>query len=146
MEVAELVVREAVRDTIAQYNHAGDRGRFDAMVECFAPGGVLIIHGTDRYEGHDALRAFFSGVRATTDPTRTLTSLRHNVTNTLIEVDIDGATATARSYFTVITDIGVDHWGSYHDRLAPDTATGRWLFASRSVRTDGYTPNSYFRN
>src|SRR4051812_49807675 len=38
---------------------------------------------------------------------------------------------TARSYFTVVTDIGVDHWGSYHDALAPDRDTGRWLFTSR---------------
>ena len=49
------------------------------------------------------------------------------------------------SYFTVVTDIGVDHWGSYHDRLVPDAATGSWLFATRSVRTDGYVPNSYFK-
>jgi ketosteroid isomerase-like protein len=143
VEIAELLVREAVRDTIARYNHAGDRGRFDAMVECFLADGVLVIHDTDRYEGRDALRGFFSGVRGTTDSTRTLTTLRHNVTNTLIEVD--GDSATARSYFTVITDIGVDHWGSYHDELRPDATAGRWLFARRSVRTDGYAPDSFFR-
>jgi ketosteroid isomerase-like protein len=145
MDVDELLAREAVRDTIARYNHAGDRGRFDAMVECFMPDGVLVIHDTDRYEGRDALRAFFSGVRGTTDSSRTLTTLRHNVTNTLIEVAPTGDGAVARSYFTVVTDIGVDHWGSYHDQLVPDAATGRWLFASRSVRTDGYAPNSYFK-
>jgi hypothetical protein len=147
VDVAELLVREAVRDTIARYNHAGDRGKFDAMVECFMPEGVLVIHEADRYEGRDAMRAFFAGVSGTTDTTRTLTMLRHNVTNTLIEVDGPGLpeNATARSYFTVITDIGIDHWGSYHDRLVPDTGSGRWLFASRSVRTDGYAPNSYFK-
>ncbi|HEY1738183.1 MAG TPA: nuclear transport factor 2 family protein [Acidimicrobiia bacterium] len=145
MDVAELLVREAVHDTIARYNHAGDRGRFDAMVECFIPDGVLVIHDTDRHEGRDALRAFFSGVRGTTDSSRTLTTLRHNVTNTLIELAPSGDAATARSYFTVVTDIGVDHWGTYLDRLVPDASTSRWLFASRSVRTDGYAPNSYFK-
>jgi hypothetical protein len=144
VDIAEMLAREAVRDTIARYNHAGDRGKFDAMVECFLPDGVLVIHDTDRYEGRDAMRAFFSGVPASTDSSRRLTTLRHNVTNTLIEVT-DPETATARSYFTVVTDIGVDHWGSYYDELHPDAATGRWLFASRSVRTDGYAPNSYFR-
>jgi hypothetical protein len=116
------------------------------MIECFMPNGVLVIHGTDRYEGRAALHSFFSGVRGTTDRSRQLTSLRHNVTNTLIEVDDARDAATARSYFTVITDIGVDHWGSYHDRLVPDPVSGRWLFASRSVRTDGYGPDSYFRS
>jgi hypothetical protein len=29
--------------------------------------------------------------------------------------------------------------------LHADSDTGRWLFARRSVRTDGYAPGSFFR-
>ncbi len=143
MELQELLIREAVRDTIARYNHAGDRGRFEAMVGCFTTDGVLTVHDDTRHEGRGALIAFFSGVRGTTSGRGELTMLRHCVTNTLIEVNGPDA-ATARSYFFVLTDIGVDHWGTYHDHLVADPASGRWLFTSRSVRTDGYAAGSFF--
>ena len=45
MELWELAAREGIRDTVARYNHAGDAGRFDAMVECFTPDGRLAIVG-----------------------------------------------------------------------------------------------------
>ncbi len=139
MEIWELSARECIRDTVARYNHAGDRGRYDEMIGCFAPDGVLAIVDGAEHRGHEALRAFFSGVGGTAAPG--LTHLRHCVTNLLIEVEAEDA-ATASSYFEVITDIGLDHWGRYRDRFVP--AGGRWLFARRSVKTDGYTGESYF--
>src|SRR4029078_12976019 len=33
-ETWELLARECIRDTVARYNHSGDTGRFDTMVEC----------------------------------------------------------------------------------------------------------------
>lgn len=142
MQHWELAAREAIRDTIARYNHAGDRGRFDEMVATFLPGGVLELDGSQvsgggRHEGRDALRDFFSHV----GDDRGMTVLRHCVTNTLIDV-ASPREATARSYFTVLTDIGVDHWGTYHDRLEPVGA--RWLLAHRSVRTAAHAPGSFF--
>ena len=138
METWELLARECIRDTVARYNHAGDTGRFDTMVECFAPDGELVIVGGDRFHGHDALRSFFSGVGRTAPG---FTYLRHCVTNLLIDVD-DPRNATAASYFQVITDIGLDHWGRYRDRLAP--VGDRWLLVQRSVKTDGYAGGSFF--
>ena len=138
METWELVARECVRDTVARYNHAGDAGRFGTMVECFAPDGELVIVGSGSYTGHAALRAFFSGVGGTAPG---FTYLRHCVTNLLIDV-VDAQEATASSYFQVITDIGLDHWGRYRDRLVP--VGDRWLFAERSVKTDGYAAGSFF--
>jgi hypothetical protein len=134
----ELVARECIRDTVARYNHAGDRGRFDAMVECFTPDGTLTIVGGDAHHGRDALRGFFAGVG---DTAPGLTHLRHCVTNLLIDV-VDPQEAEASSYFQVITDIGLDHWGRYRDRLVP--VGDRWLLVTRSVKTDGYAPNSFF--
>ena len=87
------------------------------------------------------MRAFFSGVGASDAPG--FTHLRHCVTNLTIDVDgPDAARATA--YFQVITDIGLDHWGRYRDRLVPHG--DRWLLAERSVRTDGYADRSFFRD
>jgi hypothetical protein len=138
VDVWELAARECIRDTVARYNHAGDAGRFDEMVECFAPDGRLAIVGGDAHHGRDALRRFFSGVA---DAAPGFTHLRHCVTNLLIDV-ADPGHATAASYFQVITDIGLDHWGRYRDRLVP--VDDRWLFAERSVRTDGYAAGSFF--
>lgn len=139
MEMWELVARECVRDTVARYNHAGDSGRFDDMVACFTADGVLAISGSGEYLGQDALRGFFSGVGPSARPG--FTHLRHCVTNLLIDVESPNA-ATAKSYFQVITDIGLDHWGRYRDVLVP--SGDGWRFAHRSVRTDGYSPNSFF--
>jgi hypothetical protein len=139
MELWELIARECIRDTIAAYNQSGDRGRFDEMVATFAPDGALEIVGTraGRHQGHDALRAFFSAVKGDTR----LTMLRHCVTNTRIDI-VSRDEATARSYFHVITDIGLDHWGTYRDRLVP--IDDRWVFAHRTVKTDGHAHGSFF--
>ena len=115
------------------------------MVECFAPDGELHVVGGETHRGLNALQEFFAGVRATTTAPTELTLLRHCVTNTLIDV-LSPATATANSYFQVLTNLGLDHWGRYRDTFAPDPHTGRWLIASRSVKTDAYAPNSLFSN
>ena len=142
MELWELGAREQIRDTIARYNHAGDAGRFEAMVECFCADGVIDIVGGERHEGRTALGAFFSGVGGSTARTSQLTVLRHNVTNVLIDVD-SATTARSRAYFQVLTDIGLDHWGSYRDEFRH--VDGRWLISKRSVKTDAYMPESFFR-
>jgi len=139
MEHWELSAREAIRDTVARYNHAGDRGRFDDMVACFTEDGSLTIVGSGTHRGRPALRTFFSGVGGTAPG---FTHLRHCVTNLLIDVG-SPLEATAASYFQVITDIGLDHWGRYRDRLVPHG--DRWLLAERAVRTDGYAADSFFR-
>jgi hypothetical protein len=138
MDLWELVARECIRDTVARYNHAGDAGRFDDMVGCFADDGELTIVGGETHRGRDALTAFFAGVGGTAPG---FTHLRHCVTNLLIDVE-SPADAGAASYFQVITDIGLDHWGRYRDRFVP--VGDRWLLARRSVKTDGYAPNSFF--
>lgn len=144
MEIWELVAREHIRDTIARYNFYGDRGRFDDMVEQFAPEGVLELADFDeRHLGREAMRTFFAGVAedfAASD--RPSAHLRHCVTNTTITVE-STTSARADSYFQVITENGLDHWGRYRDRFA---AIGdRWLIEQRTVRTDGWAPGSSFQ-
>jgi hypothetical protein len=47
-----------------------------------------------------------------------------------------------RCYFSALTQVGLDHWGRYRDRLVP--ADGRWLFARREVVVTGHGPGSLF--
>ena len=67
--------------------------------------------------------------------------MRHHISNPLIEVA--GDDATARSYFAVHANAGPDHSGTYDDRLVR-TANG-WRFAHRRVRVDWQTNHSLFR-
>lgn len=127
--------REAIRDRLARYTYAGDRGRIDDLAACFAADGVLEFPGGSG-TGPDGVRAVLA--RGGSGPARSF--VRHHVTNPLI--DVDGDTATARSYFTVFSDNGPDHAGTYDDRLVR-TPHG-WRFARRRVRIDWQSPVSLF--
>lgn len=130
MESWELAAREHVRDLIAHYNLAGDRGWIDDMLALFTPDATLSIDGVD-HVGHDAIRAVFT---AATGPHPEL--IRHHVAT--LQIDVPAADhATSRCYFQVLTVNGLDHWGRYSDRFA--VVDGQWRFTHRSVRVDGAT-------
>jgi hypothetical protein len=134
MELWELAAREAIRETIASYAHLVDGGRFDEVVQLFAPDGVLEVKGRAPAVGHDALRALFTGFGADLAAT-TVSRIRHYTSN--LTIDVAGHDeASARCYFLALTETGVDHWGRYRDRLVP-ADDGCWRFAHRYVRTDG---------
>ena len=145
IEVAELAIREAVRDTLARYNHAGDRGRLEELAAQFTPDGILEVHGRDRLEGRAAIIAGLGGVvRRSQDgavPGGPPPIVRHHVSSVLIH-DVTPDRAEADSYFAVFTRDGLDHWGRYRDVLVP--CEGRWLLAHRRVRTDAYARGSSY--
>ena len=60
MESWELVARESIRDLVARYNANADSGRFDQVLECFAPDAVMELDGRP-YRGHDEIRTIFTG-------------------------------------------------------------------------------------
>ncbi len=66
--------------------------------------------------------------------------LRHHATSS--RVVVDGASAEADTYFLVLTDRGLDHWGRWHDRFAHDGE--RWRFAERRVVVEGMAPESWY--
>jgi len=127
--------RDAIRDLLACYTYNGDRGRVADLAACFAADGVLEYPG-NRPVGPAAIAASLTSGRR--DPR--LTFVRHHITNPLIRVDGDGA--TARSYFTVHSNFGPDHSGTYDDTLVR-TPEG-WRFAHRRVRIDWQAEASLF--
>jgi hypothetical protein len=130
--------RDAIRHLLARYTYNGDRGGVAELAACFAPDGLLEYPG-NMASGPDAIMAALSPVGVTRNPA--LTFVRHHITNPLIEVD--GSKATARSYFTVHTDIGPDHSGTYSDQLRK--SDDGWRFAHRTVKVDWQSPHSLFR-
>jgi hypothetical protein len=127
--------RDAIRDLLARYTYHGDRGRLTEMTACFAADGVLEYLGKAPQGPAAIAAALASGTRDAR-----LTFIRHHITNPLIAVDGDGA--TARSYFIVHSNFGPDHSGTYDDRLVR-TADG-WRFAHRRVRIDWQAEGSLF--
>ncbi|HVN40891.1 MAG TPA: nuclear transport factor 2 family protein [Myxococcota bacterium] len=139
MNLEELAAREAIRDLVARYNHAGDRGLLDELVACFAEDGAMEIEGEPRLEGRGAIHAHLSGVARRLAASTRRATLRHHVSSVRIVVH-DAAHAEAWSYFSAFTEIGLDHWGRYSDRLV--RSGSEWLFALRKVRVDGAAPGS----
>src|SRR5262249_29715171 len=140
MDAWELEARERIRETIARYAHHVDGGRFDELVDLFAPDGVLEVEGEPAHRGREAIRAFVTGTGRALGAATGAPRIRHHVTNAPIEPDGPDR-ARARCYFLAVTDLGVDHWGHYRDELGRDGET--WRFVHRRVRTDGAAPSSW---
>ena len=132
MENWELIARERIRDTLATYNWSGDAFRLEALAAAFCDDGVLEIRGEEPVRGRAAIVALLGGVTtAGDDEARRV--VRHNVTNIRF-VAVRADEAQVESYFTVFTEIGLDHFGRYRDTFVPVGA--QWLIRHRFVSTD----------
>ena len=141
MEQWELSARESIRDLVARYNGNGDAGRIDDVIALFAPDAVLDVMGT-AYTGHGEIRGMFdqaiSDIAAGT--TSNSTGLQHHTSTVQIDV-LDERHARARSYFQVLMNDGVDHWGRYTDEFA--VVDDRWVFTRRRVTVSGAAPGGW---
>ncbi len=142
MELSELVARESVRDLVAHYTWAGDRGRSRELADLFTVDGVLDVGGPGgRWVGRDEIAAQLDAVAARVVAAGGAPGpVRHHVSS--LTITFPGPTeATASSYFLVFTTVGVDHWGRYRDRLTSEP-DGVWRFTERSARVDGHVEGS----
>jgi hypothetical protein len=141
VQLWELAARESIRETIARYAQRADRGRFEELAELFTSDGVLAIEGEGPLEGRAAIVDYLTGVgRDLVAAATAVPQLRHHVSSLSITM-VSETEANAACYFLAVTEHGVDHWGRYRDRLVPDG--DEWLFAHRSVRTDGTIPGGW---
>lgn len=141
MELWELVARERMRDTLARYNWSGDALRLDDLARSFCEDGDLEVRGGATHHGRAAIVAFLGGTARRADDERRgeppasgpKRIVRHNLTNVRF-VELEPARARVESYFTVVTEIGLDHYGRYRDVLVP--VGDEWLLRHRFVSTD----------
>jgi len=146
VELWELVARERIRDTIARYNWSGDAGRLEELVEAFTPDGTLEVRGGNTHHGRDGILSFLGATVSGADQARAAAAgpvgkrvVRHVVSNTrFLELDRDHA--LVGSYYTVVTEVGLDHYGRYRDRFVP--VGDEWLIEHRLVATDWRSPDS----
>ena len=136
-----LSAREHIRDTLARYTWSGDALRIDELALAFCEDGVLEVRGQPPLGGRSAIAAFIGGVATAAEeqvgshrPAGGIPRIvRHNVTNIRFTV-ITPTAAQVESYFTVLTEIGLDHLGRYRDTFVP--VDGQWLIQHRFVSTD----------
>jgi hypothetical protein len=149
MEVWELVARERIRDTLAQYTWSGDSFRLVELADAFCEDGVLEVRGDEPVRGRDAIVRFLGGGgddeeararrRAEAAAAGTPRIVRHNLAN-LRFLELTPHRALVATYFTVLTEIGLDHHGRYRDTFVP--VGDRWLIEHRFVSTDWRAPAS----
>ncbi|MGD0393109.1 MAG: nuclear transport factor 2 family protein [Acidimicrobiales bacterium] len=141
MELWELVARESIRDLVARYNANADSGRFDQVLECFAPDAVMELDGRP-YRGHEEIRSIFTGAAEMARRGPGPVIVRHH-TSTL-QIDVAGPdAATSRCYYQVLSAHGLDHWGRYLDTYG--VIEGRWRFVHRREFLDGSVVGSWTR-
>jgi hypothetical protein len=137
------VARERIRDTLARYNWSGDAGRLADLAATFCDDGVLELRGGDAVIGRAAIIGFLGGAMAAPDANAAGAGVRrivrHNVTN-IHFTEVTPARAEVSCYFTVVTEIGLDHFGRYRDVFVPVGDT--WLIRHRFVSTDWNAPES----
>jgi hypothetical protein len=143
MELWELVARERIRDTLALYNWSGDALRLDDLALAFTEDGALELRGSEPVRGRAAIVGLLGGVvsepRAAAQSLGVKRIVRHNLTNiSFTEVRPDEARVSC--YFTVFTEIGLDHYGRYRDVFVP--VGDDWLIRHRFVSTDWSAPDS----
>ena len=155
MELWELVARERIRDSIALYNWSGDAYRLEDLTHAFAEDGELEVRGQQAYRGRAAIIEFLGGIRgsgagsgsedaraamkAAAEASGVKRIVRHNIANIRF-LELTPQQAKVSCYFTVFTEIGLDHYGRYRDTFVP--VGEQWLIQHRFVSTDWRAPES----
>jgi 3-phenylpropionate/cinnamic acid dioxygenase small subunit len=152
MQLWEVIARESIRDLVARYNANGDSGRFEQMLQVFAPDASMELVAADgtvrRYEGIDEVATIFTDTKATWDAGVTSNvsasagasagqprhHIRHFTATHQIDL-VDETHARGRCYFAVIMPHGLDHWGRYVDEYG--VRDGRWVITLRRALSDG---------
>ena len=131
---------EAIRNLLGRYCELLDAGQLDAVADLFADAVLTDDDGREVARGRDGtLRLLQGTVHLHGGSPRT----RHLTTNSIIDVDDDEGTATARSAYVVLqaTDalaLQPIIAGRYRDRFVRTDAAagGEWSFAERAFAID----------
>jgi 3-phenylpropionate/cinnamic acid dioxygenase small subunit len=126
---------EAIRALIHRYAELIDLGELDAVAALFTHGTWSSPGRGTPLRGAEQVRRAYDGVILYDG----IPSTRHVISNVTIEIADDGATATARSYFTVLQarpDLPLQPIiaGRYHDHF--ERADDAWRFADRQIIPD----------
>jgi hypothetical protein len=129
---------EEIRNLLGSYTERMDAGQFADLAELFRDATMVDASGAVIADGYEAVRNNYErGTQLYNGSPRT----KHITANSVIEVDEDAGTATARSAYVVFQ--GTEALplrpiitGRYRDSFVRDAATGRWRFSERMFFVD----------
>ena len=127
---------DEVRNLLGEYCDRIDAGDFAGVGELFEHGGLADEHGHELARGATAVAAFYAaGTKLHDGSPRT----KHLVTNTVLEIDEERASAIARSSYLVLQQVGSGPLqpiitGRYLDTF--EHAEDRWRFTERRFYVD----------
>jgi 3-phenylpropionate/cinnamic acid dioxygenase small subunit len=130
--------RGAIADLVHRYAELIDAGDFEGVADLLAGAEVTTEGVSGARRGRDEILALYE--RSTRRYDDGTPRTKHLSTNLIVEIQGDGATATARSYFTVLQAVPGALTlqpivaGRYADRF--DRDGGRWRFAARHITID----------
>lgn len=134
----ERDARAAIQKTLAICTQAGDARKADAYAESFTVDGVLDLGA--RIEGREAILQWMTAPSAIPQPEGNPAGfVSHHLTTCRIDIQSE-TTAKARTYWLVITAMGLDHSGYYDDRFR--NVGDAWLIEYRRPRTLWVSPTS----
>ena len=124
---------EAIRGLVHRYAELIDLGQLDELARLFEHSTWRTSMRDDVLQGTDQVRRAYDGVLLYDG----IPSTKHVISN--VSVELDGDTAGARSYFTVLQarpDLPLQTIiaGRYHDRF--ERAGGSWRFTDREILPD----------
>jgi hypothetical protein len=142
MTIEEMLAREEIRGLMAKYTVGGDRLDFKTLASVFAADGVMesgLLNAIGPQEISEKLSQLMSSANVSSSA-RAMTFSRHNLTTSLVNFD-DEASASGRSYFLVMSDVGIDHCGVYFDKFVK--VDGEWKIKHRRIRIDYCAPDGH---
>jgi hypothetical protein len=142
MTLDEVIARESIRATLAEYTVSSDNLDAEKFCTLFAEDATFERNDFEslpgvKVTGHVEMRqmtaAWKNFPRAK--------CLLHNITTCRIEMT-GKDTAKALTYFFTVSDNGPDHAGTYVDDMA--RKGDRWVFAHRRIVTQWASQTSIF--
>ena len=131
--------RDAISKLIITYAERVDLGDFEGVGALFEHSTYRSVLGDDivTYNGSGDVQSTMESMVMRYDDGTPRT--KHVTTNLMIDVDEGAGSATAKSYFSVLQQVGdsplqVIIAGRYHDRF--ERVAGEWRFADRLIYSD----------
>ncbi len=137
MNESEVAIRLGVADLMARYQRLADSGRLEELSELFTEESVLQTN-TQRHLGRRQVLQFFRDTADAWAGSQCLPA-RHHLSSILVEPGPDG-TASTYACFQWVGTRGLDHWGTYRDKVV--LFDGQWRFAVRKVFVEGHVADS----
>ena len=126
----------AITNVVCSYAEMLDAGDFEGLHRLFARIAVYTPGAAEPLEGSEAIRRLVEDGVHVYDG---VPSTKHLVTNLMVEIDDDGTSARARSYYTALQarpDLSLQPIiaGRWHDRLEKDR--DQWWLVERVIYAD----------